>query len=137
MNNNEPENLTQKEAATAYARAWNRLDCTDFLKLLAEDAHYSSQMVLNELKNKQEISEYLTGKMETIKGYGDYVKAELAVVQSPLSEQIGVYMTRGVIEGFKAEEAVVLFEVSEDKITRVNMCMPGLFGGRLTGEVPE
>jgi len=34
---------------------------------------------------------------------GDFVKAELPVIQSPLSEKTGVYMTRGIIEGFKAE----------------------------------
>ena len=42
--------LTEKDAAIAYARAWNRLDPNDFLALLAGDARYASQWVFEELE---------------------------------------------------------------------------------------
>jgi hypothetical protein len=54
--------LREKNAAIEYAKAWNRLDCRKFLTLLDEDAHYSSQWVLDSLKDKNAISEYLMGK---------------------------------------------------------------------------
>jgi len=41
--------LTQLPAATAFARAWNRLDPQAFLELRATDAHYASQRVFDEL----------------------------------------------------------------------------------------
>ena len=44
--------LTELDAATAYARAWNRLDCKKFLELLAPDANYASQWVFEELEGK-------------------------------------------------------------------------------------
>ena len=50
--------LTELDAATAYAVAWNHLDCTQFLELLAPETQYASQWVLDELKSKAAISEY-------------------------------------------------------------------------------
>jgi hypothetical protein len=44
--------LTEKDAAIAYAKAWNRLDCSKFLKLLDENAHYASQWVFEEIESK-------------------------------------------------------------------------------------
>ena len=52
-------NLTEKDAAIAYARAWNRLDPNDFLALLAGDARYASQWVFEELEGLEAISSYL------------------------------------------------------------------------------
>ena len=46
MTTHESTVLTEREAATAYARAWNRLDCGEYLHLLAEDACYASQWYL-------------------------------------------------------------------------------------------
>ncbi len=37
--------LTEKDAAVTYVRGWNRLDCAEFLKSLAPNAHYASQWV--------------------------------------------------------------------------------------------
>ena len=52
----EPHVLTELDAATSYASAWNRLDCTQFVELLAPDAHYASQWVFDELEFVFDIS---------------------------------------------------------------------------------
>ena len=59
--------LTEKEAAIAFARAWNRLDATEFLALLAPDAKYASQWVFDELQGKDAIGDYLRAKLKTVK----------------------------------------------------------------------
>lgn len=51
-NENRPMSLSEKDAATAFARAWNRLDPEPFLTLLAPDAHYASQWVFEELETR-------------------------------------------------------------------------------------
>ena len=55
--------LTEVMAATAFARAWNRLDPTEFIKLLDADARYASQWVFEELVGRDAIADYLIGKM--------------------------------------------------------------------------
>jgi hypothetical protein len=62
--------LTEKDAAIAFAKAWNRLNASEFLQLLDEDAHYASQWVFDELTSKNAIADYLTEKMQTVKRSG-------------------------------------------------------------------
>lgn len=70
--------ITEKDAALAYAKTWNRLNYLEFLELLADDAHYTSQMVLDELQSKDEISDYFINKIETVRATsGEEVYAEL------------------------------------------------------------
>ena len=107
--------LTEKDAALAYARAWNRLDCTDFLKLLSVDAHYASQWVLEELESKVAISHYLIQKMKTVKNSGSKIYSELGNTKSGFSGRDCVFMAQGKKEEI---QAVALFEVSDNRIKR-------------------
>ena len=125
--------LTEKDAATAFARAWNRLDCREFLELLAEDAHYASQWVFNEMENKKEIAEYLTGKMQTVKNTGSKVYAELGKIGKGFPGRDCVLMAQDVK---KIVKAVVLFEVSGNTIKRIDLCMPQLFDPEGSGIYP-
>ena len=71
--------ITERNAAKAYARAWNRLDCTEFIELLAPDAYYNSQWVFEELVGKESIKNYFTKKLNAVKEGNTQVYAELAV----------------------------------------------------------
>jgi hypothetical protein len=105
--------LTEKDASIAYAKAWNRLDCSDFLTLLDENAHYASQWVFEELESKEAISEYLLEKMKTVESSGSKVYAEL---------------------GNTGKSSA--FDVRNGKITRFDLCMPSLLNVMRTGIYP-
>ncbi len=59
--------LTKSDALRAYATMMNTLDASHIEPLLAEDFHYSSQMVFAELESKQAFLTYIRGKLKTIK----------------------------------------------------------------------
>lgn len=111
--------LTEKEAATAYAKAWNTLDCTEFLELLDEDTVYTSMWVLEDLKGKFNIAPYLSKKMEAVKEEGSDIKAELgkATTFDPGRDCVVVTQDGEVI-------VTVVFKVKEGKIIRYDMTTP-------------
>ena len=126
--------MTEKDAAIAYARAWNTLDANDFLELLDEDAKYVSQWVFEEMEGKDTISEYLLRKIETVKDAGTNVYAELGIAKSGLSVRDCVFMSQGK----KGEiQAVVLFEVDKSKILKYILCIPELLGIERSGIYPD
>ncbi len=121
--------LTEEDAATAYARAWNRLEPDGFLELLAPDAGYDSQWVFSSLNGAEEISDYLRGKMNTVRALGaEDLSARVQV-------ELG-HTTRGcedrpcalIAQGGAEVKGVVLFEVADGRIKRFDMCIPALYG---------
>ncbi len=130
MTTPEITSLTEYEAAEAFARAWNGMDCTAFLPLLAEDACYASQWVFEELQGREAIKNYLAPKMETIKSSSRQVFAELGKTNDRRDCVIMAQDTKDHIM------ATVLFEVAEDKIQRYDMCMPGITGALGSGVYP-
>lgn len=130
--------LTEQDAATAYAKAWNRLDASEFLSLLAPDARYASQWVLDELKSKAAISEYLIPKMRTVKMHARHdaqikVFAELGRTTRGFSGRDCVFLAQGKKENVTA---VVLFEVEGPYIKRFDLCIPELLGVVRSGLYP-
>ena len=132
MDGNNYNLLTEKEAATSYAKAWNRLNCRDFIKLLAKDAHYASQYVFNELESKQDIENYLTGKMQTVKGKKSSVRAEIGRTTLP-HEKDCVLIYQG---DPKEHAAVVVFKVEDGHIKRFDLCVPQLYQVEKSGIFP-
>ena len=61
--------LTQEDVVFAFAKAWNRLEPGGFLALLAPEARYASQWVFEELVGVATISDYLRGKMRTVRAH--------------------------------------------------------------------
>ena len=111
--------LTRAEAAVVYARAWNSLDFSHLERLLADDVHYTSQNVFEELTTKADLVEYLAGKVKTVRRSPDAkVFADLGCVNNR-GMQSCVVVAQGVKEDLVA---LVLFEVEDDKISRIDMC---------------
>ena len=130
--------LTEAMAATAFARAWNRLSPTEFIELLAPDARYASHWVFEELIGKKAIADYLFGKMRNAKAYtvnsSDHkVYAELGKTTTSFSGRDCVFMAQGRKE---AVTAVVLFDVVGEKISRYDLCIPQLLGVVRSGVYP-
>lgn len=118
--------LTEKEAAIAFARAWNRLDAAEFLSLLAPDAKYASQWVLEELQGKDAIGDYLRTKLKTVNAHAvnnpqSKVRVEIGITQAGDVDRPCAYMKQGV------NEAVVIFTINGGKISRYDLCIPQLY----------
>lgn len=126
-------NITERDAAAAYARAWNRLDPTEFLELLAPDAHYASQWVFDELQDKTAITDYLTGKMKAVKNGNDRVFAELGKTTASFPDRDCVVIAQGSKDLVKA---VVLFEVEGGHVKRFDLCIPGLLQPQRSEQYP-
>ena len=62
--------VTEEDVVFAFAKAWNRLEPEGFLALLAPDARYASQWVFEELVGVTAISDFLSGKMRTVRAHG-------------------------------------------------------------------
>jgi len=126
--------FTEDEAATVFARAWNRLDSTEFIRLLAEDAVYESQWVFTPMEGREAISHYLTGKMETIKTSGKKVRAELTTARCGYKHgKPCVVLKQG---DNRDTDSVMVFEVAGDRIKRCDLCAPELFDPAVTDIYP-
>jgi len=127
--------MTEKDAAIAYAKAWNRLDPTEFLSLLANHARYASQYVFEELLGKDAISAYLVGKMQAVKGSGitSKVYAELGRTRSGVDGRDCTFLCQGAKEEI---QAAILFEVENGEVVRYDLIVPELMNVERTGVFP-
>ena len=141
MNRNagEPIKLTPEDALRAFAAMMNTLDVSRLEPLLADDFHYASQWVFAEIESKAQYLAYVTGKIETIKRSDSKVWAELGEIQeSPfiLSQGYGdpcVFMAQG---DKNKVISIVFASLKDNKISRIDMCMPELYRGRRLGVYP-
>ena len=127
------EGTTELYAATAYACAWNRLDCTEFLELLAPDAHYASQWVFEELESKAAIADYLIAKMRSVRDSNALVFAELGKTSLSWPGRDYVALAQGRKD---VVSAVVMFTIEEGHVKRFDLCMPDLVRVIRSGHYP-
>lgn len=118
--------VTEKDAAISYARAWNRLDPEHFLSLLTEHTVYESQWVFDKLEGVDAIAKYLRGKMQTVRKNSASdpkvrVRAEIGTTQAGGADRVCTYMQQG------ENAVVIIFEVNGGKIERYDCCMPQLY----------
>jgi hypothetical protein len=69
--------LTPTEALRAYARMINTLDASPLEPLLADDFHYASQNVVDEIRSKKEFLDYIEPKLRVMARSGSPVFAEM------------------------------------------------------------
>ena len=113
--------LTELDVATAYAQAWNQLNPAKFITMLSPDVRYSSQWVLEDLVGKEAVAYYLTQKMQTVRKAAATVYAEVS--QTKTGEAC-VLLAQGDKQKINV---LVLFDVDQDKVTSVDMCIPALY----------
>jgi hypothetical protein len=124
--------MTEDQAIHDFARAWNTLDPEPIIEHLADDAVYESQNVLEPLRGREAIADYLRGKMATLQAHPEAaVRAEVGYV----GDQDG----QGVMLGFPGQttgrpcvlvaqgaspepQTLVLLEVDGRRIRRIDIC---------------
>lgn len=125
--------LSKEHALHAYATMMNTQDVSKLEDLLAEDFRYASQWVFAEIKSKQAYLDYIKPKLLSVKRSGGQVWAEVAQLDSEIHGPC-VVMAQG-----KRDDLVslVVAEVSDGKITRLDMCnAPSPYSAKRSGVYP-
>jgi hypothetical protein len=130
--------LTEEDVVFAFAKAWNRLEPDGFLALLAPEARYASQWVFEELVGVATISDYLRGKMRTVRAHSvndpnSRVRVEVGRTACGEDGRPCAFMTQG--HGNEVQ-AAVLFEISDGRVSRYDLCIPQIVGAVRTGIFP-
>jgi hypothetical protein len=131
--------LKEADAAKAYAKAWNCLEPETFTDLLAPDALYASPWVFEEMTGKEQISDYLVGKMETVQRQAVSNKslrvlAELGKTTKSFPDRDCVILFQGDSDKAKA---AVLFEIDWSGVKCLDLCIPDLLGLVHSGIYPD
>ncbi|MGI8542642.1 MAG: hypothetical protein ACR2MD_04100 [Aridibacter sp.] len=140
--------MTEAELVKIYAKAWNTLNPTIIEIYLADDVVYESQSVLTPLIGKEEVFDYLQGKMQTIRKtrYKSDVFAEIGYCGSQDGYNIQVLSAEVfrpcilMAQGNPDEViALILLETESGKIKRIDLCttIPDPKSAMRTGEYPE
>ncbi len=124
--------MTEDQLVYEFAWAWNALDPERIITHLATDAVYESQHVLEPLRGREAIAEYLHAKMTTIRAHPDAaVRAEVGRVgdqrDQPLWLGFGPEMNGRpcvlVQQGAETEPStLVLLDVADGWIRRIDLC---------------
>ena len=130
--------LTEEDVVFAFAKAWNCLEPDGFLALLAPEARYASQWVFEELVGVATISDYLRGKMRTVRAHSvndpnSRVRVEVGRTACGEDGRPCAFMTQG--HGNEVQ-AAVLFEISDGRVSRYDLCIPQIVGAVRTGVFP-
>ena len=130
--------VTEEDVVFAFAKAWNRLEPDGFLVLLSPDARYASQWVFEELVGDSAIADYLRGKMRTVRAHSvndpnSRVRVEVGRTDQGEGGRPCAFMTQG--RGNEVQ-AAVLFEISDGKVSRYDLCIPQILGAVRTGVFP-
>jgi hypothetical protein len=111
--------LEVEDALKAYAAMMNTLNSSKLEPLLAENFHYASQMVFSEIESRQEYMAYIQPKLEAVRSSGNSVWAEMGSLETGFPGPC-VILAQGDKENLVA---LVLAEVEDDLITRIDMCI--------------
>lgn len=126
--------LNIETALRAFASMMNTLDSSKLEPLLSNDFCYSSQMVLAEIKSKQEYLDYINPKLEVVRTSGSKVWAEMAMLKNSFPGPC-VVLAQGDKENLVA---LVLAKVKGDEIERIDMCIvPTPQSTTRSGEYPQ
>ena len=126
--------LTVERALRAYAAMMNTLNVSHLEPLLADDFHYASQWVFDEIQSKRAYLEYLVPKLDAIRKSGVIVWAEMGWLDSEFPGPC-VVMAQSEKDNLIG---VVLAKVGDGKIKRLDLCfVPGPHLARRTGEYPD
>ena len=110
--------FTEKMAATIYARAWNNLNTSFLFSFLSEDIVLESQNVLEPIKSKSEVLNYLNSKMQTISKADDEYKV-FAQIGSVFNCRPCVIISQGDKNNLTL---TVLFTIRDELISRIDLC---------------
>jgi hypothetical protein len=117
-----PNTLTEYDAAIAYAEAWNTLDCTRFIRLLASDAEYASQYTYSEINGRDDIAKHICEKFKACVRDDSRIEAVVSIATKISPGKSCVLLIQ------EGDNVVVVFETRENEIFRINLCVTEIYG---------
>jgi len=127
--------LTKETVMRAYAAMMNTLDSSNIELLLADDFHYASQNVFDEIELKKAYMEYINGKLDTIRAIGERILwAEMGTLNYGIPGPC-VILAQNEMDNIVA---VVVCEIKDDLVSRFDMITvaPSPQSAIRTGEYP-
>ncbi len=113
--------LTEYDAAIAYANAWNSLDCTGFINLLASDAEYASQYTYYDINGRDDIAKHICEKFKACERDDSRIEAVVSIATKISPGKSCVLLIQG------SDNVVVVFETRENEISRINLCVSEIY----------
>jgi hypothetical protein len=124
---------TKTEACRAFARMMNNLDYSNFEPWIADDFHYASQWVFDEIDSKAGYEAYIVPKLQTIQRSGSRVFAELAFTHA-FGAGPCVVLAQDKRDNLLA---TLLVTMRGNKVSRADLCcVPAPEECERSGEIP-
>jgi ketosteroid isomerase-like protein len=111
--------LTERDAARAWALAYNTHDPSVLASILADDVRVMSRWVVNDLVGRAAYIEYLDRKFTTFESAGSLVRVEVAHTPGDTRGSSG--RPCALIEQDGAALATVFFDVVGGKIVQISL----------------
>lgn len=112
--------ITQQQGLHAYAQAINTLRVDPLKPILADDFHYASQHVFEEIESGEAFVGYLEQKFRAIAQANARVFAEMGFVEAYGAHQPCVILAQNSKEHLVG---LVLARVEGEKLKRLDLCM--------------
>ena len=114
--------ITEYDAAIAYANAWNSLDCTGLISLLASDAQYTSQYTYSEINGRDDVAKHICEKFKACEEEDSKIEAIVSIATKIAPGKSCVLLIR------ERDNVVFVFETRENEIFRINLCVTEIYG---------
>lgn len=116
----------------SYIKAWNDLNVQEVADYFHDKAEHHSQVVLEVLKGKSKVIDYLSNKFEAIKRSNEPIKMYLAKYQGNFCVAMFQLLNQPEINPFASgkgnikkpyRSGVITFKFQDDKIIRTCFCI--------------
>ncbi len=115
--------------------SYNSANFEELTKFLSEDVIYESQWVITPLIGRDNVSKHLKGKAKTILDQNHITIAKVAkLIQNDITRGANLAYNPNdycVVVEQSGNRVVILMKVEDEKITRIDLCMPQLFKYKL------
>ena len=115
-NNPLPELLSQKQLAEKVALCWKNLDVDIIEPFLDKDFHYTSDAVFYEMSSRQEYTNYLRGKFDTLRRGTNPIGVQIGRMNG--TNDFAVLLHQGAYN----QSLLLTIQAKDGRITNMRMC---------------
>jgi len=129
------QEMTLYEVAMKYAKAWNTLDPSEFIEVLADDVVYDSQYVLESMHGKETFKQYIQGKMKAVANSNAIVKGDVGETTQSVDKTPSCTLL--FQSNTTTPDAIILFKITEEKVSKIDLCIPALYAPQALNVFPK